>query len=220
MVILKKHNKTILIFSILITLVIICTVIGIKKDKSNLTNAENHIENTTTTITTTESMTLISNFEFSLAETYSSREEILKEQDALEDYYYEYLVGRKTKDTMDVREEYFKIDAELHSMLYVYPPTEEEILAEKERMLKSEILYHADNYQNYKKGIKDEDLTFKEKNEKQKLYEEYLEASKIQSNYETGEITIDEALEILNLEPTRLLLSYYDQIEAAKSNNN
>ena len=87
-------------------------------------------------------------------------------------------------------------------------------------MLKSEILYHADNYQNYKKGIKDEDLTFEEKNEKQKLYEEYLEASKVQSNYETGEITIDEALEILNLEPTRLLLSYYDQIEAAKSNNN
>lgn len=218
MVILKKHSKTIIFSSILI--VILTTfIITISKNTAKSTDIIDSSPNNTLSIISSDNTTLVEEFNFTIQETYSSREEILKEKDALENAYYDYLVGRRTDDTVAEHEKYMQLSNELHSMLYVYPPSENEILSEKERMLNEKVFFHEDDYENYKKGIDDKDLTDEEKQTRENLYKNYLKASEVKNNYNSGELTIDEALELLKIEPSRLLLSYYEQIEAAKSDS-
>ena len=219
MVILKKHSKTIIFSSILI--VILTTfIITISKNTAKSTDIIDSSPNNTLSIISSDNTTLVEEFNFTIQETYSSREEILKEKDALENAYYDYLVGRRTDDTVAEHEKYMQLSNELHSMLYVYPPSENEILSEKERMLNEKVFFNEDDYKNYKKGIDDKDLTDKERQTRKNLYENYLKALEVKNNYTTSKLTIDEALDILEIEPSRLLLSYYNQIESAKSNNN
>lgn len=218
MVILKKHSKTIIFSSILI--VIITTfIITISKNTAKSTDIIDSTPNNTLSIISSDNTTLVEEFNFTIQETYSSREEILKEKDALEDAYYDYLVGRRTVDTVAEHEKYIQLSNELHSMLYVYPPSENDILFEKERMLNENIFFHEDDYYNYKKGIDDKDLTDEERQTREKLHENYLKALEVKNNYNSGELTIDEALDILKIEPSRLLLSYYEQIKSAKTDN-
>lgn len=218
MVILKKHSKTIIFSSILI--VILTTfIITISKNTAKSTDIIDSSPNNTLSIISSDNTTLVEEFNFTIQETYSSREEILKEKDALENAYYDYLVGRRTDDTVAEHEKYMQLSNELHSMLYVYPPSENEILSEKERMLNEKVFFHEDDYENYKKGIDDKDLTDKERQTRKNLYENYLKALEVKNNYTTSKLTIDEALDILEIEPSRLLLSYYNQIEAAKSDS-
>lgn len=218
MVILKKHSKTIIFSSILI--VILTTfIITISKNAAKSTDIIDSSPNNTLSIISSDNTTLVEEFNFTIQETYSSREEILKEKDALENAYYDYLVGRRTDDTVAEHEKYMQLSNELHSMLYVYPPSENEILSEKERMLNEKVFFHEDDYENYKKGIDDKDLTDEEKQTRENLYKNYLKASEVKNNYNSGELTIDEALDLLKIEPSRLLLSYYEQIEAAKSDS-
>ena len=219
MVILKKHSKTIIFSSILI--VILTTfIITISKNTAKSTDIIDSSPNNTLSIISSDNTTLVEEFNFTIQETYSSREEILKEKDALENAYYDYLVGRRTDDTVAEHEKYMQLSNELHSMLYVYPPSENEILSEKERMLNEKVFFNEDDYKNYKKGIDDKDLTDKERQTRKNLYENYLKALEVKNNYTTSKLTIDEALDILEIEPSRLLLSYYNQIESVKSNNN
>lgn len=219
MVILKKHSKTIIFSSILI--VILTTfIITISKNTAKSTDIIDSTPNNTLSIISSDNTTLVEEFNFTIQEIYSSREEILKEKDALEDAYYDYLVGRRTVDTVAEHEKYMQLSNELHSMLYVYPPSENEILSEKERMLNEKVFFHEDDYENYKKGIDDKDLTDEEKQTRENLYKNYLKALEVKNNYTTSKLTIDEALDILEIEPSRLLLSYYNQIESVKSNNN
>ena len=218
MVILKKHSKTIIFSSILI--VILTTfIITISKNAAKSPDIIDSSPNNTLSIISSDNTTLVEEFNFTIQETYSSREEILKEKDALENAYYDYLVGRRTDDTVAEHEKYMQLSNELHSMLYVYPPSENEILSEKERMLNEKVFFHEDDYENYKKGIDDKDLTDEEKQTRENLYKNYLKASEVKNNYNSGELTIDEALDLLKIEPSRLLLSYYEQIEAAKSDS-
>lgn len=218
MVILKKHSKTIIFSSILI--VILTTfIITISKNTAKSTDIIDSTPNNTLSIISSDNTTLVEEFNFTIQEIYSSREEILKEKDALEDAYYDYLVGRRTVDTVAEHEKYMQLSNELHSMLYVYPPSENEILSEKERMLNEKVFFHEDDYENYKKGIDDKDLTDEEKQTRENLHKNYLKASEVKNNYNSGELTIDEALDLLKIEPSRLLLSYYEQIEAAKSDS-
>lgn len=215
----KKHSKTIIFSSILI--VILTTfIITISKNTAKSTYIIDSSPNNTLSIISSDNTTLVEEFNFTIQETYSSREEILKEKDALENAYYDYLVGRRTDDTVAEHEKYMQLSNELHSMLYVYPPSENEILSEKERMLNEKVFFNEDDYKNYKKGIDDKDLTDKERQTRKNLYENYLKALEVKNNYTTSKLTIDEALDILEIEPSRLLLSYYNQIESAKSNNN
>lgn len=215
----KKHSKTIIFSSILI--VILTTfIITISKNTAKSTDIIDSSPNNTLSIISSDNTTLVEEFNFTIQETYSSREEILKEKDALENAYYDYLVGRRTDDTVAEHEKYMQLSNELHSMLYVYPPSENEILSEKERMLNEKVFFNEDDYKNYKKGIDDKDLTDKERQTRKNLYENYLKALEVKNNYTTSKLTIDEALDILEIEPSRLLLSYYNQIESAKSNNN
>ena len=214
----KKHSKTIIFSSILI--VILTTfIITISKNAAKSTDIIDSSPNNTLSIISSDNTTLVEEFNFTIQETYSSREEILKEKDALENAYYDYLVGRRTDDTVAEHEKYMQLSNELHSMLYVYPPSENEILSEKERMLNEKVFFHEDDYENYKKGIDDKDLTDEEKQTRENLYKNYLKASEVKNNYNSGELTIDEALDLLKIEPSRLLLSYYEQIEAAKSDS-
>ena len=218
MVILKKHSKTIIFSSILI--VILTTfIITISKNTAKSTDIIDSSPNNTLSIISSDNTTLVEEFNFTIQETYSSREEILKEKDALENAYYDYLVGRRTDDTVAEHEKYMQLSNELHSMLYVYPPSENEILSEKERMLNEKVFFNEDDYKNYKKGIDDKDLTDKERQTRKNLYENYLKALEVKNNYTTSKLTIDEALDILEIEPSRLLLSYYNQIESAKSDS-
>lgn len=215
----KKHSKTIIFSSILI--VILTTfIITISKNTAKSTDIIDSSPNNTLSIISSDNTTLVEEFNFTIQETYSSREEILKEKDALENAYYDYLVGRRSDDTVAEHEKYMQLSNELHSMLYVYPPSENEILSEKERMLNEKVFFNEDDYKNYKKGIDDKDLTDKERQTRKNLYENYLKALEVKNNYTTSKLTIDEALDILEIEPSRLLLSYYNQIESAKSNNN
>lgn len=177
----------------------------------------NNNQNLNISVTTTENNILISDFEFSLAETYTSREEILKEREALEIFYYDYQVGRRREEYSDEYEKYVNLDNELYSMLYIYPPSEQEILDEKERMLNEKVAACMESLSFSKKYADSHNLTNEEKERIEELYKEYIEASEIKDNYDSGKITIDTALEILEVEPTRLLLSYYEQIEAAKN---
>ena len=215
----KKHSKTIIFSSILI--VILTTfIITISKNTAKSTDIIDSSPNNTLSIISSDNTTLVEEFNFTIQETYSSREEILKEKDSLENAYYDYLVGRRTDDTVAEHEKYMQLSNELHSMLYVYPPSENEILSEKERMLNEKVFFNEDDYKNYKKGIDDKDLTDKERQTRKNLYENYLKALEVKNNYTTSKLTIDEALDILEIEPSRLLLSYYNPIESAKSNNN
>ena len=214
----KKHSKTIIFSSILI--VILTTfIITISKNTAKSTDIIDSSPNNTLSIISSDNTTLVEEFNFTIQETYSSREEILKEKDALENAYYDYLVGRRTDDTVAEHEKYMQLSNELHSMLYVYPPSENEILSEKERMLNEKVFFNEDDYKNYKKGIDDKDLTDKERQTRKNLYENYLKALEVKNNYTTSKLTIDEALDILEIEPSRLLLSYYNQIESAKSDS-
>lgn len=214
----KKHSKTIIFSSILI--VILTTfIITISKNTAKSTDIIDSSPNNTLSIISSDNTTLVEEFNFTIQETYSSREEILKEKDALENAYYDYLVGRRTDDTVAEHEKYMQLSNELHSMLYVYPPSENEILSEKERMLNEKVFFNEDDYKNYKKGIDDKDLTDKERQTRKNLYENYLKALEVKNNYTTSKLTIDEALDLLKIEPSRLLLSYYEQIEAAKSDS-
>lgn len=214
----KKHSK-IIIFSSILIIIITTFIITSSKNTAKSTDKSTITQNNSLSVISSDSTTLVEEFNFTIQETYSSREAILKEKDALENAYYDYLVGRRTVDTVAEREKYMQLSNELHSMLYVYPPSKNEILSEKERMLNEKVFFYEDDYENYKKGIDDNDLTNEEKQTREKLYENYLKALEVKNNYNFGEITIDEALEILKIEPSRLLLSYYDQIEAAKSDN-
>ena len=91
----------------------------------------------------------------------------------------------------------------------------DEIIAEKERLLnqyvffKEEDLYIAEN--NLEKNSPEEAAK-----ELDRAKENYKKAVDVQKQYEAKEITIDDALEKLNIPPSKMLQKYYEQNEVVE----
>lgn len=175
----------------------------------------------TTTNTDNKNNVIVENdFDFQIKGTYNSRKAVLNEIDKLRDAYYNFEAGKSYEEVESAKKLYNQYLAELNALLFVYPPSEQEILEEKEKMLNSRVELCKQDYFYYKNGIDDSKLNESEKKQKQKYFDEYQFVSSIQNEYIAGKITIDEALETLEIKPSSTLKIYYDQIESAKSNNN
>ena len=204
----------------MVSFLFLSTIVLISCSKNDTTTKlENG--NTQSTSFSTNTSTVEEPFEtFQLKKHYTSREDVLKEIENLNSIYYNFTTENKTDaDLKERAEKYAKLTETLNNLLYTYPPSEEDILNEKERMLDEQIGFRYEDYFYYKNGIDEQNLSESEKIFKQELYNKYLTDLNVQNDYKSGKITIDEALDTLKIEPSSTLENYYLQIEVAKSNN-
>ncbi len=132
-------------------------------------------------------------FEFNLKENYSSREEVLAEDKRLTDAYYAYEVGKSADEYKDDFEEYKSLQKVLGIELLKFPPSDEEILAQKEKRLNQRVWgYEEDIFYYEKNENKDEQVL----NNIKTLYNQ---AVSVRDDYNSGKITIDKALEELGI---------------------
>lgn len=132
-------------------------------------------------------------FEFNLKENYSSREEVLAEDKRLTDAYYAYEVGKSADEYKDAFEEYKSLQKVLGIELLKFLPSDEEILAQKEKRLNQRVWgYEEDIFYYEKNENKDEQVL----NNIKTLYNQ---AVSVRDDYNSGKITIDKALEELGI---------------------
>ncbi len=157
-------------------------------------------------------------FQYQLKENYSSREEILIEREKLENAYYEYGNNVSREDFEEAEVIYDQLDSQLFTLLNSYPPTENEILSEKEYMLNMHVSMCAEDiyFLKIRYSGKPTDELLNRISDCEKKYNYALE---IQGMYKSNQITIDKALEKLGVQNSLTLENYYKQIEAAKSDN-
>lgn len=140
-------------------------------------------------------------FSFDLKESFSSREEIFEEEERLKKAFIAY-----SNDCYDEqlrvksKEMLFELGNKLDKELEKFPPSEAEILKEKEDKLSYEVYY-------YDFSLKDLYAVWQADPDNQEKKQYYLDekenlafAKKVQQQYLNGEITIDEALKKLNVE--------------------
>ena len=188
--------------------------IFIFKDKTDT----NLVQTTNNLLIETENVTKPVVFQYQLKENYSSREEILIEKEKLENAYYEYGNNVSREDFEKAGVIYDQLDSQLFTLLYSYPPTENEILSEKEYMLNMHVSMCAEDiyFLKIRYTSKPTEELLSRINDCEEKYNYALE---IQEMYKNNKITIDEALNKLSIENSNTLEIYYSQIEAAKSNN-
>ena len=207
-----KKQSLIVIFIGVVTLGVLLT------GCSNNNKAENtvittiadsiHVNQTTNELSKNKSEI----FSYPIKDFYSSREEIEAEKDAIIKSYYQFEVGKDSQTKEKAKETYRNYMKIMSEWLDRYPPEEDEIIAEKERLLnqyvffKEEALYIAEN--NLEKNSPEEAAK-----ELDRAKENYKKAVDVQKQYEAKEITIDEALEKLNIPPSKMLQKYYEQLE-------
>lgn len=207
-----KKQSLIVIFIGVVTLGVLLT------GCSNNNKAENtvsttiadsiHVNQTTNEISNNKSAI----FSYPIKDFYSSREEVEAEKDAITKSYYQFEVGKDSRTKEKAKETYRSYMKIMGEWLDKYPPEEDEIIAEKERLLnqyvffKEEALYIAEN--NLEKNSPEEAAK-----ELDRAKENYKKAVDVQKQYEAKEITIDDALEKLNIPPSKMLQKYYEQLE-------
>ena len=170
-----------------------------------------HVNQTTNELSNNKSKI----FSYPIKDFYSSREEIEAEKDAITKSYYQFEVGKDSQTKEKAKETYRSYMKIMGEWLDKYPPEEDEIIAEKERLLnqyvffKEEDLYIAEN--NLEKNSPEEAAK-----ELDRAKENYKKAVDVQKQYEAKEITIDDALEKLNIPPSKMLQKYYEQNEVVE----
>lgn len=213
----KSRNLTkIIAFCIISTLFLLCSCT--KKPKNDIEDAT--IISTLNTTETNENVKpsdVITNnytntFFYEIKNTYSSRAEVEAEMEALQKEYLKFEVGKDSDARIKATETYTQYMKILGEWLDKYPPEDAEILAEKERLLnqyvffQKEDLYIAEN--NLERNPPDEAAE-----NLARAKENYNKAVKVQKQYDAGEITIDMALEILNVPPSKMLNEYNETTE-------
>ncbi|MGN0527043.1 MAG: hypothetical protein ACI4IF_06365 [Acutalibacteraceae bacterium] len=208
----KKQSLWVLSL-VIVTLVILLT------GCSNNNNTQNAIDSTSQNVVKDNENSTIANelsdngnevFSYPIKDSYSSREEIEAEKDAITKSYLSFKVGKDTDTCTKAKETYNEYMKTMQTWLDKYPPESQEIMAEKERLLnqfvffEEEALYVAEN--NLEKNSPDEAAKELDRAEKN-----YQKAVDVQKQYKDGEITIDEALEILDIPPSKMLQNYYEQ---------
>lgn len=139
-------------------------------------------------------------FSFDLKESFSSREEIFEEEERLRKAFTEYIndcyddeLRAKSKELL------FELGDKLDKELEKFPPSEAEILNKKEEKLDYEVNYLELSLSTLYAVWQDDP----DNQEKKQYYLDEKEnlafAKKIQQQYLNGEITIDEALEKLEI---------------------
>lgn len=171
----------------------------------------NKVENTVST-TTELSNNKSGIFSYPIKDFYASREEVEAEKDAITKSYYQFEVGKDSRTKEKAKETYRDYMKIMGEWLDKYPPEEDEIMAEKERLLEHHIFFREESLyiaENNLEGSPPEEAAKKLDRAK----ENYKKAVDVQKQYEAKEITIDEALEKLNIPPSKMLQKYYEQLE-------
>lgn len=171
----------------------------------------NKVENTVST-TTELSNNKSGIFSYPIKDFYSSREEVEAEKDAITKSYYQFEVGKDSQTKEKAKETYRDYMKIMGEWLDKYPPEEDEIMAEKERLLEHHIFFREESLyiaENNLEGSPPEEAAKKLDRAK----ENYEKAVDVQKQYKSKEITIDEALEKLNIPPSKMLQKYYEQLE-------
>ena len=140
-------------------------------------------------------------FSFELKQSFSSRKEVLEEEERLEKAYTAYINDCYDDElVVKSKEVLFELVDKLDKELEKFPPSEAEILKEKEDKLNYEVYY-------YDFSLKDLYALWQADPDNQEKKQYYLDekerlafAQKVQQQYLNGEITIDEALEKLNVD--------------------
>ncbi len=149
-------------------------------------------------------------FSYPIKDFYSSREEIEAEKEALSTSYYKFEVGKDLQTREKAEEAYKNYMKILGEWLDKYPPDEKDILAEKERLLKQNLIFEKDDLYVAENNLANNPPEKAEEILK-KAKEDYEKAVEVQERYDAGEITIDEALEQLSIQPSKMLEEYYSQ---------
>ncbi len=106
-----------------------------------------HVKQTTNELSNNKSKI----FSYPIKDFYSSREEVEKEIDAIQESYLTFKVGKDSNTCTKAKETYTEYMKTMQTWLDMYPPESQEIMAEKERLLtqyvffKEEALYIAEN---------------------------------------------------------------------------
>ncbi len=214
-------KRYVIILSILL-ITIVGSILLIKSNHkaeiASLSDTSSHTDFVSQTETENKMNTALEKFSYTLKSEYKSREEVLTEKENLKVYYLDYCVN-KTAEEIDFADTSYKnLLKTLNDWLYIFPPSDSEILTEKERMLEQAIFFKEEDLMFAKNSYKNNPTS--EKYEKiKRLKEIYNNAEKVLKEYKKGKITIDEALEKLEVQNSRTLENYYKQIEAAKSDN-
>lgn len=217
-----KRQSLIIAFIGVVTLIVLLTGCSNSKNAENTVsttnqNAVKDIYNSTTanSIYVKQTTNELSNnnyevFSYPIKDFYESREEVEKEIDAIQESYLTFKVGKDSNTCTKAKEIYAGYMKTMQTWLDMYPPESQEIIAEKERLLnqyvffKEEALYIAEN--NLEKNSPEEAAK-----ELDRAKENYKKAVDVQKQYEAKEITIDDALEKLNIPPSKMLQEYYEQ---------
>lgn len=181
---------------------------------------EEHNDNSSMAIPSTPEQTTyaddnLDTFSYPIKSFYSSREEVKAEKEAITKSYYQFEVGKDFQTKEKAKETYRNYMKIMSEWLDRYPPEEDEILAEKERLLKQKVLFEKDDLYIAENNLADNPPEKAEELLK-KARENYEKAVKVQKLYDAGEITIDDALEKLNIPPSKMLQDYYEQNESAE----
>ena len=157
-------------------------------------------------------------FSYTLKSEYKSRDEVLSEIESLKVYYLDYCVN-KTAEEIDFADASYKsLSKTLNDWLYIFPPSDLEILTEKERMLEQSVFFKKENLTFDKNSFR-KNPTSENYDKIKSSKDAYDNAAKVLKEYEKEKITIDETLEKLGVQNSRTLENYYKQIEAAKADS-
>ena len=151
-------------------------------------------------------------FVYELKEHYSSREEVEKEIELIQECYLMFKVGKDSDTCNKAKETYNDYMKTMEKWLEKFPPESAEILAEKERLLEHYVYFCKESVHNAEKNVKglpQEELT----EELQRAKDNYSKAKDVQNRYKNNEISIDEAIEKLGIPQSKKLQKYYEQLE-------
>lgn len=216
----KRDFITMFLVGILILLLTGCSNNSTTETSQTTNKFDEENNNSSMTISSTLKLTtFVDNntepFSYPIKDFYSSRKEIEAEKDAITKSYYQFEVGKDSQTREKAKETYRNYMKIMSGWLDRYPPEEDEILAEKERLLKQKVFFEKDDLYIAENNLANNSPEKAEEILK-KARENYENAVEVQKLYDAGEITIDEALEKLNIPPSKMLQEYYEQHESAE----
>lgn len=220
----NKRNFTVTVIILVCTLILLLSACSNNSDTeitqtTNKTVEENNTNSDAESSFASAQTTSIDNnsavFSYPIKDFYSSREEIEAEKEALSTSYYKFEVGKDLHTRENAEEAYKNYMKILGEWLDKYPPSEKDILAEKERLLKQNLIFEKDDLYVAENNLANNPPEKAEEILK-KAKEDYENAKLTLEQYNNGEITIDDALEKANIANSKLLEKYYEQIENAK----
>lgn len=220
----NKRNFTVTVIILVCTLILLLSACSNNSDTeitqtTNKTVEENNTNSDAESSSASAQATSIDNnsavFSYPIKDFYSSREEIEAEKEALSTSYYKFEVGKDLHTRENAEEAYKNYMKILGEWLDKYPPSEKDILSEKERMLNQNLTFAKDDL-SYAKRSYEKNPTPENKEKVERFEKNYENAKFTLEQYNNGEITIDDALEKENIATSKLLEQYYEQIENVK----